>query len=141
MVVLVNHGVMRVLVLVAGSAVPLTGRCRAPDELRMLWILEIPDVNHGEAAISRLARARIEQTGLLRPPTLVRAPDERASAAGSAVVRRRSRDLGHFGDLRRIGAARGDVPNLELEILAGVPAANQVVVTRWSQIKAVVIHD
>ena len=122
MVVLVNHRVMRVLILVTGRAFPLARRRRAAEELRMLRVLQIPDVDHRQAAVARLTRARIEQTGLLRPPSLVRPPDERAAAPGSAVVRRRAGDLGHLEDLRWIGAARGDVPDLELELLARYPS-------------------
>ena len=91
------------------------------------------------AAEARLAGARIEQTRALRPVSLVRAPDERAAAPGAAVAGRRAGDLGDERDLRRVGVARRDVEDLELELLAGVVAANQVVASRRLGVEAVVV--
>src|SRR5712691_7397254 len=110
---------VRVLALVSRQALFLAWRRRSPDELRMLRVLEIPDVDHGQAAIAGLARARIEQPGLLRPPAFVRAVDEGATAARPAVVGRRACNLGDLEDLRGVGIARRDIENLELGLLAG----------------------
>src|SRR5438128_1450333 len=109
MVLLVHDRMVRVLTLVSRQTLFLAWRRRSPEEFRMLRVLEVPDVNHGQAAIAGLARARIEQARLLRPPALVRAVDEGAAASRTAVVRRRPRNLGDLENLRRIGVTRGDV--------------------------------
>src|SRR5688500_20393720 len=111
----VGDRVVRVLALLSGLAVAQRGRRGPAHELRTPRIFQVPDVDHRDAAEARLAGARIEQTGALRPPSFVRATDERTAAAGTAVAGRRARDLGHERDLRRAGVAPRDVEDPALE--------------------------
>src|SRR5439155_8012708 len=123
---LIDDRMVRVLSVETWRTILLAGQNGPAQKFRVLGILEIPDVQHDRTE-PRLSGGGIEQARLLGPVALVRPDDELAAAARPAVVRRRAGYLRHQRNLRGIGRSSRDVEDLELEVLARVPAAAEIV--------------
>ncbi len=102
-----------------GAPFLLARQDRPAQEFRIHRVLEIPDVQDHRAE-SRLPCTGIEQARLLGPVAFVGANDQRAAATRSAVVGRRAGNFRYQRNLRGVAVPRGDVEDLELELLARV---------------------